>query len=62
MRRAPLRLAGPSARSDDERAAMFLAAAVAVGLLFAASLTMFGGPITQQIRGLAPEAAISATR
>lgn len=47
-------------RSDEERAAMLLATAVGVGLLFAASLTLFGGPLANSLKDLAPPTAASA--
>ncbi|WP_306029301.1 hypothetical protein [Stappia sp. MMSF_3263] len=56
MRRGTFDTLGASRRAEDERAAMFLAVAVAVGLLFAGSLTMFGGPLTETIRDLGPQA------
>lgn len=49
--------ASTRSRSDEERAAMLLATAVGVGLLFAASLTLFGGPLTHSLKDLAPPQA-----
>lgn len=49
-------------RSDEERAAMLLATAVGVGLLFAASLTLFGGPLAHSLKDLAPPAAATDTQ
>jgi hypothetical protein len=62
MRRGTFDTLGVSRRAEDERAAMFLAVAVAAGLLFAASLTMFGGPLTETIRDLGPQVAAVGQR
>jgi hypothetical protein len=49
-------------QSGEERdtAALHLAAAVALGLLFAGSLTLFGGPLTDGIKALGPASAAQA--
>lgn len=62
MRRGTFDAPGASRHAEDERAAMFLAVAVAAGLLFAASLTLFGGPLTETIRDLGPQATASGQR
>ena len=47
-----------ASQGDDTRdtAALHLAAAVALGLLFAGSLTLFGGPLTDGLKALGPDA------
>ncbi|SDU28528.1 hypothetical protein [Stappia sp. ES.058] len=42
---------------DRDHTALHLAAAVALGLLFAASLTLFGGPLADGLKDLAPNPA-----
>ncbi|WP_417769536.1 hypothetical protein [Stappia sp.] len=62
MRRGTFDTLGVSRRAEDERAAMFLAVAVAVGLLFATSLTLFGGPLTETIRDLGQQPVATEQR
>lgn len=62
MRRSTFDTLGVSRHAEDERAAMFLAVAVAAGLLFATSLTMFGGPLTETIRGLGQQPVAAGQR
>ena len=45
----------PKRTSRTSAAAARLAAAVALGLLFAVSLTLFGGPIAHSLKGLQAE-------
>jgi hypothetical protein len=51
-----------TSQGDETRdtAALHLAAAVALGLLFAGSLTLFGGPLTDGIKALGPDSAPKA--
>ncbi|MHC5652588.1 hypothetical protein [Stappia sp. ICDLI1TA098] len=41
-------------RGSEESAAAMLGLAVALGLLFALSLTMFGGPLAHTLKRIAP--------
>ena len=43
---------------DAQTAAAHLAAAIAVGLLFALALSMFGGPLTDEIRHIGQESIL----
>ncbi|WP_029059051.1 hypothetical protein [Stappia stellulata] len=52
----------PDDADARDRTALHLATAVAIGLLFAGSLTLFGGPLADGLKALGPDAPAQVQR